>query len=47
MAKKASVAMVESGAMARFYHQEILKQTETTTITVVCEPFTAWSPNFI
>ncbi len=47
MAKKVSVAMVGSGAMARFYLQETLKQTETTTITVVCEPATACSPDFI
>jgi len=47
MVKKVSVAMVGSVAMARFYLQETLKQTETTTITVVCEPSTACSPNFI
>jgi hypothetical protein len=39
--------MAGSGAMARYYLQEILKQTKTTTIIVVCEPSTACSLNFI
>jgi ornithine cyclodeaminase/alanine dehydrogenase-like protein (mu-crystallin family) len=47
MAKKASVAKVGPGAIARFYLQETLKQTETTTITVVCEPSTACSKIFV
>jgi ornithine cyclodeaminase/alanine dehydrogenase-like protein (mu-crystallin family) len=47
MVKNVPVSMVGSGAMASFHLQEILKQTETTTITVVCEPSTACSQNFI
>jgi predicted dehydrogenase len=41
MVKKVSIALVGLGSMARFHLQEILKQTDTTNIAVVCEPSTA------
>jgi predicted dehydrogenase len=38
MTAKVSIALVGLGSMARFHLKEILKQTQTTTIKVVCEP---------